>query len=261
MSISVAAQKFLERNKIDLVEGKERLYETKDINILLDNYMISNDIGNKFVCIKDIYGYSYSWRMESNDLFKSFNNYFNSEGDSYHSRANGMLDYSSDEIVERLENSFIKEPIILLEVEDNKYVVETNGIHRFNVLKVSYLGEISKCKTEEEIERVNKLFTIPVKVNKIDIFKSYCNYLLNKFKKEEGRFWVSSNTNNSDLCAIEHGDEKFTLTNDELLEYVKNNIKEDAIDDEQIEWFTSQYPSFADFINLYKEKLNEGKNI
>lgn len=253
------AQKFLEQNDIDLKLGYQRLYETADINEILERYMVSLNIGWQNVCIKDILGYDYGWRGEPSDLYQSFTSYFDSEGDTYHSRANSMLNYSSSEMVEKLSQSFKDEPISLLEVEKGKYVVETNGIHRFNILKVCYFGEIKKCRSQEEIDAVNKKFTIPVQVSKIDIFKSYCNYLLNRFQSDN--VWFSIDKSNSKLSILSYEMKKITLNNHELLQHISDNIKPEIIEESEINYFCQKYPSFKEFLSLYIEKTKEGKKI
>lgn len=259
--MSIAAQRFLEKNEIDLKIGQQ-LYETKDINEILEYYGVSINIGWKDVCIKDILGYDYGWRNEPNDLLKCFNSYFDSEGDTYHSRANSMLDYSSSEMIEKLKASFKNEPICLSEVEDNKYVIGTNGIHRFIILKVSYLGELSKCTTQEEIEEVNKKFTIPVTVQKTDVFKSYCNYLLNRFGNTNlGNFWFKIDRNNPNLSIVDNGSTKLVLTDEELLDYMIANIQSDIIEEGTINYSCRKYPSFNNFMNLYIEKTTKEKRI
>lgn len=261
--MSIAAQQFLEKNNILLEKGKHRLYEVKDINIILDEFRVTSDlIREKQICIKDILGFDYSWRRETNDLYQTFNSYFNSEGDSYHSRANGMLEYSSSDIAEKLSASFRVEPIKVVEVEEGKYVVDENGIHRFNILKVSYLGEIAKCTSQEEVEEVNEKFTIPVKVRKIDIFKSYCNYLLNTFKKDSSAFYWIRSLDESELCSVSYGGTKVTLTNEELLAFVIENVKSEMIEGNwYIEMLADNYDSFKNFIGNYYTMKNERKII
>jgi len=102
--MSIVVEKFLKENEFDLKEEQCRLLESRDINQILSDYMVTSNDVSKNVCMKNIVGYDYSRRNESNDLFTSFSNYFDNNGDSYHSRANGMLNYSVNEIVPMLEN-------------------------------------------------------------------------------------------------------------------------------------------------------------
>lgn len=256
--MSIEAQKFLENNNIKLEKGQFRLFDAKDINQIIENYSVYYNCDVKQVCIKDIVGYEYAWHKESNDLFESFNNYFNSEGDSYHSRANGMLNYSSSEIIEKIASSFIIEPINVTEFEDNKFVISTNGIHRFHILKVAYLGELAKCKTQEEIDYVNTRFTIPAKVEKIDYFKSYCSYLLNNFHKNaNSSFWLRCDKKDPSLCVFDQKTNHFSFTDEELLEYVKSNLYNSVFDNYEIMYYSQKYPSFNDFINNRIKKNNQ----
>lgn len=66
-------------------------------------------------------------------------NFFGDKNDGYHTRSLGMLDYTSEEIVPKLQNSFEVEPMILDEVDDGKYCISTNGMHRYTILRIHYL--------------------------------------------------------------------------------------------------------------------------
>lgn len=259
--MSIAVKKFLEKNKIELHPGQYKIFETNDINQILSDYMVVNEGVNSKIYIKNIVGYDYSWRCESNDLFTSFHNYFDSEGDTYHSRANSMLNYSIYEMVSKLESSFKNEPIVLMEVDNNKYIVSNNGIHRFHILKIAYLGRIAKCNTQEEIDEVNSEFVIPCISQKIDVFKSYCNFILNSCKKEkyEKTFWISIDKDNPDLCNVEYNKEKIIVNNEQLLEFVINNINLELLDNYEMEFYQRKYPSFNEFLSNVKEKISKEK--
>lgn len=259
--MSNVAKRFLKENNIALEEGQVRVFETKDINKILAEYgIIYNFEEQKYICIRDIVGFDYSWRGDTNDLYYNFNSYFNDMGDSYHSRANGMLNYLSSDIVEKLMPSFKSEPMKVLEVEDGKCIIYGNGIHRFNILKVSYLGEISKCTSKEKLEEVNKKFTIPVALGKIDIFKSYCNYLLNKFKKNPAmNYWIEV-LEDPNICSVSYNKTKETLTNEELLNFIIDNTELEMIEsDLELARYILDYDSFNSFISNYMELTKERK--
>ena len=229
--MSIIVEKFLKENQFNLSEGQHKLLESRDINHILSDYMVVGHNKNDKICIKNIVGYDYSWRNESNDLFTSFNNYFNNEGDLYHSRANSMLKYSIDNIVSILERSFVSEPISLLKVENDQYIIDINGIHRFHILKVAYLARISKSTTKEDAQKIDDEFSIPCLIHEIDVFKSYCNYILNTCKKEEydKHFWLSTNKDNSEICEVEYNGEKQKYNVEQLLEFMINNINLDLL--------------------------------
>jgi len=57
-----------------------------------------------------------------------------------------MLDYSSEEIIEKLSSSFNDEPICVQEIDKGKYAISTNGMHRYSVLRAHYLLELQRVK-------------------------------------------------------------------------------------------------------------------
>lgn len=257
--MSVGARKFLERNNIKLEDLEQSIYEAKDINQILDRYRVSTRITLEQICVRDILGYDYSWRGESNNLLNSFYSYFDTAGDTYHSRANGMLEYDSSEIVDKLGYSFRVEPIEVDEIEHGMYIISNNGIHRFNILKVSYLGELGKCDTDEEKKVIDSKFTIPVKVQKADVFKSYCNYLLNNFGNEKVHYWLSCDKNDSSLCRVRVGTEEMFFNEEQLGTYVKKNISSEFTNDPEIIYFSQKYSSFGNFMSDFVNDKNNQK--
>src|SRR5574344_1063660 len=105
------------------------IFNDFEINPIVASYGIFVGKSEKrMVSVADILGYN--MRSETN-IFKSIPNFFETDGDGYHSRSIGLLNYSSDEIMGQLKSSFEKEPISLQEIKNNKYIISNNGLHRF----------------------------------------------------------------------------------------------------------------------------------
>ncbi|MDD6879633.1 MAG: hypothetical protein PUD59_05385 [bacterium] len=256
--MSESVEKFIKKNNISKEIINKSIFDVNDINRILGENLVTTHRFNTNVCIKDIVGFDYSWRGDTDNLLYNFNKYFDNDGDLYHSRDNGMLEYSTYEMPTKLVNSFLKEPITVIEIENGKCVIESNGIHRFHILKVSYLNEISKCKNDYEKREIDKLFTIPVEKNQVDILKSYSCFMLNNYCiNNEKRYWIYVDRKNPDISIISVDNEKIRLTDEELIEFVKKNVN---VSEEELEQYRKYYPSFNDYVNLiYSDKKERSK--
>lgn len=176
---------FLKRNGTSYEELREkvdtRLYSLKDIDYIVNSYLIRLDREPKQVSIADIVGYDYEFAntINTNDIFESFPNFFQTNGDSYHTRANAMLEYTGDNIVQGLLRSFKVEPIKIGATPKGKYIIDVNGLHRYTVLRSLYLIELSRLGEDKEaITELNSKYTIPVEASEIDYIKTYSHYVL-----------------------------------------------------------------------------------
>lgn len=176
---------FLKRNGTSYEELREkvdtRLYSLKDIDYIVNSYLIRLDREPKQVSIADIIGYDYEFAntINTNDIFESFPNFFQTNGDSYHTRANGMLECNGDNIVQGLLRSFKVEPIKIGATPKGKYIIDVNGLHRYTVLRSLYLIELSRLGEDKEaITELNSKYTIPVEASEIDYIKTYSHYVL-----------------------------------------------------------------------------------
>ena len=150
---------------------------------------------------------------------------FSENGTKYQVRSNSMLEYTSDNILQGLEKSFEIEPIRICEILKGKYLINVNGRHRYSVLKIHYLSQLSKCKTSDEIYKLKLKYTIPVIVEELDVIKTYSQYLLhiinpNLIMEEEIK-----NSLRTGSTVIEDENGKLTIyTDKELLQYLKKTI-------------------------------------
>lgn len=176
---------FLKRNGTSYEELREkvdtRLYSLKDIDYIVNSYLIRLDREPKQVSIADIVGYDYEFAntINTNDIFESFPNFFQTNGDSYHTRANAMLEYTGDNVVQGLLRSFKVEPIKIGATPKGKYIIDVNGLHRYTVLRSLYLIELSRLGEDKEaITELNSKYTIPVEASEVDYIKTYSHYVL-----------------------------------------------------------------------------------
>lgn len=184
--LSDEALDFLKRNGTSYEELKEkvgtRLYSLKNIDYIVNSYLIRLGREPKQVSIADVVGYDYEFgnKVKTNDIFKSFPNFFETNGDSYHTRAISMLEYTGDNVVQGLLRSFSVEPIKIGAIPKGKYIIEGNGLHRYTVLRSLYLIELSKLGNDNDaIMALNNKYMIQVEAAEIDYIKTYSHYVLN----------------------------------------------------------------------------------
>ena len=251
---------FIERHDINIgaIYNELRIYNEQDINKIIYENRLDSEREDAFVSIADIIGYDYSWRKQSNNLARNFSSFFG-KGSSYQNRSLGMLEYTSNEIIEKLSNSFTSEPIQILEIDEGKKVVTDNGLHRYNVLRIHYLNELNKIKGDKEKENeLRKKYTIPVRLTKVDLIKTYCQFLIKEASLS--KIYVSNNYDKNwdrtGLVEVTEGNKRIILNDEELLNYTKEKIKN--MSKGMREWFdlnitrySEKYKSFEEFINIY----------
>ena len=200
------------------------IMKLKDIDPMLDFYRINYAYEQEKISVGDIVGYEYFPR-QSTDLLKEFSNFFDSNvRDGYRQRSLSMLNLTCENALEELSSSFSEEPIVVCDTLDGRYVVHTNGRHRYSVLRSLYLIEMLRANGDEEKEKmVYEKYKIPVMVMKVDLIKTYTNYIFNFLKAP---FWLRTEVDNN-CCytgrtQIVYSEERREiLTNEELLELAK----------------------------------------
>lgn len=175
---------FIKNHNIDvdkfLTLPESHIYSESEINPIVKKYGIRKKQERTELSIGEIIGYDgalYSW--DRNILF-SMKKYFDKNGEVYHTRSLGMLDFQNGcEALKQLELSFKKEAIKVLEADKNKFCISANGLHRYTVLRLHYLNE--RIQGKLSLKELNKKYQIPVTLSKTDFFKTYCNFMLMKF--------------------------------------------------------------------------------
>ena len=256
------------------------------LNPIVSEYRVNSKSLTRMVCIKDIKGFDYEWRKISSSVIDSLDGFFDSGKDTYHSRSVGLLEYDIDGLLDVLKKSYSQEPICLDDMGDNNYVVSSNGLHRYSLLKVHFLNELNKLRTPSEIKALESKFTIPVRVNQVDLYKTYTKYILIRLKKIKNIIsHIDSSYNyTKDVDVVYPDGRKERIENNDLLRQLVNGFN---ITDEEYKILAEDYyiknvyrttKSFRDFIlenhpslikylttntdkNLYPTHTNNSQNF
>lgn len=237
-----------------------KIMNTVDINPIISNYGLTYDEQNAIVHIGDIIGHN---SFENSYLSDSLDKLFDERGDGYHTRSLGMLEYSSDEIMDKFASSFVSEPIKLCEVENCKYLVSSNGLHRWTVLRYHYLSELNKGATG-----LSKKYNIPVVYTKVNLNKTYCNYLLHILSGYQVWNDFDEHYKMTDNVVVIFSDKRYKIYEDELILLTKevflNSLDEKNINFDEIIYFYNNIESFRNFINnslCLEKKMSEGGRV
>ena len=141
--------KFIANQDIDMGKieklNEKRVNSLNDINWIVERYnLLKNSYIPKKVCIADIEGYNYAFmNLDNKNIINNMPFFYDEEKDGYATRSLSLLDITSQDIIDKLEYSFKRDPICLNEADEGKYVIGTNGLHRYHVIKAHYLKELS----------------------------------------------------------------------------------------------------------------------
>lgn len=220
-------QKFIKDNNINIKyfeKNEDAIIHSKyDINQVVARWGIYGNLEKSMISIANIFGKS---MYDTQNILLELNELFDETAGNYQKRSLQMLNYSKDDIIKELEESFYVDAIRLSEIEKDKYVIRDNGMHRAIIIKSHYINELSKCNITEKIEEIKKKYTIPVLVEKIDIIKTYSNYLLHLINKN---FSIELELDNkykktNRVVLYDEEEKKHILNDKELIKYVKENI-------------------------------------
>ena len=231
-------QKFLETMNVDIEKfnllEESQIKNDKDVNAIISRFsFFKPKKENKKISIADVVGYDYGWRsLEGGSIINNLSGFFDKNGDSYHSRSVSMLDIPQGEVIKQLEYSFKKEPICLIEVDSGKYIIGNNGMHRFHVIKMHYLNELSKLNPHDtaSIKKLREKYSFNSNVSEVDFVKTYSAFMLSlldqnlKLESHYNKDWQL--TDKVNLINFQNSDEKIILTNDQLIEMVNKKMKQ-----------------------------------
>ena len=236
---------------IPILEAK--IYSPVQINEIVADYGLHGSYQKGIMSIADIVGYEYGWRNIEPNIFKSLDSFFDRDGDGYHSRSVGLLDYSTDELLEVLKPSYYSEPIKVSEIDEGKYVVSGNGLHRFTVLKCHFLQDCLKANSEEELERLREKYTIPVSISHLSYEKTYSNFLNSFFDLGLGiRSEYDSNYETTgNVIVSTKNEEKFIFDDNSLIDYINSSIDADIVDTHinELKSLCTRYDSLRKFFD------------
>lgn len=250
-------EEFLRRNGIVVEEVCSKvdymIHNNQKENPIVANYGMQTKSKERLVSVADIVGYDSALYGLDENIFLTMDRYFSDKGDSYHTRSTGMLAYNKDNIIEKLYDSFEKEPMSLIETGEGTYTVLNNGLHRYTLLRILYLSEEAKANGDKEkLSELAEKYKIPASVTGIDLDKTYCKFLLSMVKDTNNDYDVidveedyNEKYRNSGKCIVVYANgEKERLDKNQLLEMTRQRIYED-------ETFKKNYPMLQNLINKY----------
>ena len=250
-------QEFLEKNNIDYPalqqEGRLKVKSASDVNyIIARNRIFKNSYKKTRISIADILGYEYkSQGLTGQDFIYNMSNFFDIEGSGYQARSISMLEYSTDEIVDKLKPSFSREPMKIIEADKGgKYVIGDNGLHRYHVLKAHFLKEMFALSLDDK-EGYNALkekYTFDVSLCELDFTKTYSSYILKKianFKGESIPYFsaeIDQDYNYTGKLKIttSEPENELVLNDEQLIKFVQDRFNE-YINDKSISSHEKQY--------------------
>ena len=145
---------FVNKHLIDLQtlieKGLLKNPKISEINSLISNNRILLKMESSSVSIADILG-----TKRNVDLDRNFNLLFDESNSEFQTRDLELLQYTSDQILYILAESFRKQPLVISEVDTGKYIIEDNGYHRYSLLRLHYLNEYIKVKDNPDL--INEL--------------------------------------------------------------------------------------------------------
>lgn len=253
--MSELLKQFIEKHNINLetIYNDLRIYEEREINHIISDNKLEGIIKEELVSIADIIGYDYSWRRQTNNLADNFSSFFGTES-AYQIRSIGMLEYDNEEIIQQLYPSFKKEPLRVLELDNGRKVISGNGLHRYTILRMHYMSELQKVRgNKEKEEYLKRKYEIPVKLTKVDLFKTYCQFLLKKACIND-EIYLHNIYGEDDCVIIHENNHEMKLNRKQLLEYTKNkiNMLNDEIKDmfkHVVSIYYNRYSSFKMFVD------------
>ena len=233
-----------------------------DINSIISKYGVFDYLNEEItISIADLLGHDGVVNCEyykGKNILYTFENFFEKHGDGYHTRALGLLEYESGEqLIKELEKrNRDTTDMQIRQIEDGKYIVSNNGLHRFTVLRFHYLLDcMKKEKSEEELR---ELYKIPVNItSKTNIKKTYCNYLIQKANPDIS--FISFNHSEDKITIYYNSEDKSkTITEEVLLDLAIQSI--DMLDYDsllEIQHFYNNLATFHNFIDMYIPNLLE----
>lgn len=232
--MNTTIRNFLIQQGIDITSDKFEEYIDTDFNFnrIISKYVIYKNTMSSQIPIANVRGNAESYGESSlSGIAELLGNFFNENGTGYESRSLGMLEYSSDEVVDQLRRSFTTDPMYVDECGDNSYKIGQNGMHRYHILKFHYLKERLGMPPEDEnaIKALNEKYTIDYQVKHIDYTKTYCAYFLDRVKQCNG-IWVENElvnfekTGNAIVTQVAGEETKSQIMDDDSLVSVTRDL-------------------------------------
>ena len=231
---------------------------TRDVNPIVHGYGVFDTVSKPImISIADLVGHDDCRERKGNNILFTFHQFYDRYGGTtYQSRALSLLEYKSgEELLEglRRRNDDTRD-MRVKEVEEGKYVISGNGLHRFSVLRFHYLADLSKKEKSEE--ELRELYTIPVTLDsKVNLFKTYCNFII--CRANNNIKFITFYTGEDPTIYFTNGEVK-KIDESQLLSLTQESV--DLLDAYSIYPMLDYYediPTFRQFVDTYVPKLAE----
>lgn len=236
---------YLNKYRLLEISTAETIFSPNDINPILEKYFIQKG-WDKVANIGIEYLVGICQETQSKSLVELLKVYYqDGESYDYFSRANGPLDYSPDEIRTILDKGLQNGSINVKELEKKRYLINSNGIHRFLMLKLAYLYE-----QQQGVEDIQQKFSIPATIIKCDFIKSYCYFLLARYSGVDiDRMY---NQESQNLETVMSG--KINPSTQEMINSVMTNVE---MNNRDFIYLMKKVPSLCGFMQILNPSLRE----
>lgn len=239
-----------------------------DINPIISKYGVFDYFDEeRVISVADLVGHDgivNCGGYKGKNILHTFENFFERNGDGYHTRSLSLLEYKSGEqLIRELEGrDNDTKDMKVRQIEDGKYIISGNGLHRFSVLRFHYL--LDSMKKEKSEDELRELYKIPVNlVSRTNNKNTYCNYLIQKANPDI--YHISFDYKEDEITIHYYSTEQMKIINEEML--IKLAVQSIEILDKdslsEIMYYYKNYDSFHEFIDKYiPNRLNliEQKN-
>lgn len=252
-SLNFDVQSFMENPDNDY----KSLY---NINPIIREYGIFDYLDeDRNISIADLLGHDASINCgyyKGKNILYTFENFFQKNGDGYHTRALGLLEYESGEqLLHELEKrNHDTRDMKISEIADGKYIISNNGLHRFTVLRFHYL--LDCMKKEKSAEELRELYTIPVTItSKVNYKRTYCNYLIQIVNPNIS--YISFNDRDAKITIYYKSDDRKDVINEEILlnMAIQSVDMLDSYSLPRLQFYYNNIDSFHSFIDTYIPSL------
>lgn len=224
---------FLEKNNVnvdDLVnDDRFTVLSCKEINPILDNYFIMGNSVKAQVSIADILGYQRDFIQFDTNLIMNLPKLFNREESGYLSRSVGMLEMDRETCIKVMKEICKIDTFYLRKCEENKYIVVTNGMHRYHALRFHYLNELSQIDQSdpEQLKALHEKYKVDVKIEIPDFNKTYAYYILKKLipNIEVHAEYDRNRINTTGNAIVRLFGKETILTDEQLISLLKQEIE------------------------------------
>ena len=228
-------------------------YQTSaDINPIVGKYGVFDHLDEIVeVSMADIVGHDRSLDCRDKNILYTFENYFKLNGDGYHIRSLGLLEYKSGSqlVAELKRRNNDTLDMRVREIEKGKYIISNNGLHRFTVLRFHYL--LDSMKKEKSDGELREIYKIPVNLDStVNYMKTYCNYLIQKANYNID--WIAFSNDGLIRIYYINGERSDELPEEKLLPLARESaFLLDSYALEEVLYYYKHYDSFKEFIDKY----------